>query len=176
MDLSDAFRLHIVRRLTILIVRASALALPLASAGCTDEACLRWTDEDRKAEMQGGGTTTGGAMDGGVDDGGASEGGADAGPEVVVCPSRDRARVLLGSPSCTESIVEVESDGRYDSSAQICCYEVTTDSHSCAVEGRAFMKKGEVRTARASLAPRSGSKANSSSAAWNRPCVEERFP
>lgn len=172
MDLSDAFRLHIVRRLMI-IARASALALPLANAGCTDEACLRWTVEDREAEaaLQGGGTTTGGAMDGGVDDGGASAGSAGTGPEVVVCPSRDRARELLGSPSCTESIVEVKSEeGRYDSSAEICCYDVTTDSHPCAVKDSASMEKSEFRTARASSAPRSGS------AAWDRPCVEERFP
>lgn len=129
---------------------AVAVVLSLVSAGCTEKACLRWNETDRKnaaanagtggAGGAGGGSMGGGGVGGVGGAGGAGGSSADAGAMKgsggtggVVCPEPKRALVLLGQPSCTESIDALaDKEVKYDAETEQCCYEVTTmTTHPC---------------------------------------------
>lgn len=91
----------------------AALLMP-AGLGCNDTACLRWTAEMQAADAQ--------------------DAGADAGTDAgaaLACPSPQRAAELLGDPSCAEEIASVDGNGKLDTDAQECCYDVTLRSRSC---------------------------------------------
>jgi hypothetical protein len=116
----------------LLLACALTLSLPLAGAGCADKACLQVTGlgtGSTSAATTGGGGM-GGAGGAATAGGGGTAGGGDAGPS---CPNREEAKALLGTPSCSEAIDSVDSDG--DRDGDVCCYEVTTKSTACAREG-----------------------------------------
>jgi hypothetical protein len=124
----------------LFLARVSVLALPLAAAGCTDKACLRWDSKDREASGAAtSGATTGGAGGGGGAGGASGMGGAAGAaapvePAEIVCPSPALAKQLLGNPSCTEVIEVLDDEGEYDPETDQCCYDVRTKTQPCAVK------------------------------------------
>jgi hypothetical protein len=141
MDKTLAFRMGLAAR----ILRASAVALPVAAIGAFG-ACGTGGTGGAGTGGAGGAGTTGTTTqtkqacfawpepDAGTPDGG----GADAG---VVCPDKTQAPMYLGSQ--LQACNQVVSQGTFDGTQ--CCY--TIQLNTCLGTGRPFLDGGRARTA-----------------------------